>query len=145
MRVGALREHVISSILQRFSPSAEARRDALADVLLLGLPALDKEQAVKLAKEVPELPASLYEKWAGLFADRLFATVPEDQIRDLCRGTPEEDASLALVFVMFMESARMEKVVAEDLRSLPLPAEKDEDRVARLNLWLKGRASTATQ
>ncbi len=145
MRVGALREHVISSILRRFSPSAETRRDALADVLQLGLPALDKERAARLAEEVPELPTSLYEKWAGLFADRLFATVPEDQLRELCRGTPEEDASLALVFVMFMESARMEKIVAEDLRSLPLPAEKDEDRIARLNLWLKGCASTATQ
>ncbi len=145
MNAGTLREHVISSILRRFSPTAEARQAALADVLLLGMPHLNKERAMTLAGEVPELPVSLYERWAGMFAERLFATVPEDQIRDLCLGTPESDASLALVFVMFMESERMEQVVAEDLKALPAHAETNADRAAGLPLWLKGRTSTATQ
>ena len=53
-----------------------------------------------------------------MFMDRLLETVPPVQIEELCLGTPESDASLLLVYVMFMESARMEKVVADDLGAL---------------------------
>ena len=145
MQTGALREHVVSSILLRFAPASDARLEALRDVLILGVPNLTRKKAEELAATVPQLPTSLYERWAHMFAERLFATVPEEQIRELCLGTAESDASLALVFVMFMESERMEKVIADDLKALPTGTEPAVDPAALLGLWLKGRTGGTTQ
>ena len=49
------------------------------------------------------------------FVDRLLETVPHVQIAELCDGSAENEAALALAYVMFLESARMEKQMAEDL------------------------------
>ncbi len=141
----ALRRRVVERILARFAPDGETRREALRDVLMLGIPNLNEESAAEMARFVPELPAELYEKWAGLFADRLLETADERTIGDLCAGDADNEAALALVFAMFMESERMEKIVAEDLKNLPGAAPGGEDKAALLGLWLRGRSTGSTQ
>jgi hypothetical protein len=84
-------------------------------VLGVAAPGLDDAALERLVAKTPELPVTLYEKWVGMFLDRLLETVPQEQLRDLCANTPESNASLQLVYAMFMESERMEEVVEDDL------------------------------
>ena len=116
------RKFITERILSRISGKGERRDEALRDVLGLKIPHLDRRSIEDIAGLVPELPVSLYRKWAGMFTDRLLETVEPQHISDLCQGTPESDASLLLVYAMFMESARMERVVADDLKSLGDPS-----------------------
>ena len=109
-------EYIISTITQRFCTDKERREEALRDVLAISNPGKDSKSIESIARSVPELPADIYRTWAAMFAQRLYETVAPDQIDDLCLGTPESVATLALVFVMFMESERMEKQVAMDLQ-----------------------------
>jgi type IV secretory pathway VirB6-like protein len=53
-----------------------------------------------------------------MFAARMFETVPREQIETLCDGSEDNDAALSLAFIMFLESARMERQIAEDLSCL---------------------------
>jgi hypothetical protein len=109
-------EYIVSTITQRFSTDRERREEALRDVLAISNPGKDSDSIEKIAGAVPELPSAIYRKWATMFARRLYETVPPEQVDDLCLGTPESVATLTLVFVMFMESERMEKQVALDLQ-----------------------------
>ena len=112
----ALRQAVIQAVMRRFAQNSDRREEALRDVLRLMIAHKPDHELDALAALAPRLPESLFTKWAALFADRLLETVPHEQISDLCDGTRENEAALALVFVMFMESERMEAVVARDLQ-----------------------------
>ena len=87
--------------------------------------AAKSEAAAIVAETAPRLLPQLTEKWVGMFVDRLLETVPQAQIAELCDGSAENEAALALAYVMFLESARMEKQMAEDLAAFELPAGTD--------------------
>ena len=112
------RQFIAERILSRIAGKGERRDEALRAVIDLAIPNLEDKDIAGIAAAIPELPLSLYRKWVDMFVDRLLETVCPQQIEELCRGTPESDASLLLVYVMFMESARMERVVAQDLKAL---------------------------
>lgn len=135
----ALRAFITARVLSRISPTGERRNTALRDVLGLAAPHLNKDALERIAPFVPELPLSLYEKWAGLFADSLLRTVPREQLITLCSNTKENNAALLLTYAMFMESERMEKTVANDIKTL---AEKSmpEKEAALLLSALHGSA-----
>ncbi len=113
----AMKETIVQAIMRRFVNSTERREEALRDVLKLMIASASDAQLGEQIGKIPQLPDFLYEKWATLFAERLLETVPPAQICDMCAGTEEADATLALVYVMFMESERMEGIVAQDLRA----------------------------
>ena len=83
--------------------------------------------------------SELYAKWIGQFADRLFETIPGDQLQHLCSGTVENNASLGLVFLMFMESARMERQMEEDLRQYARRHSGAEDMGDLVAAYLRGK------
>lgn len=140
-----LKEKIVASILNRFAAATEQREEALSDVLGLTVPGIDETDAQKLAALVPQLPVDMYARWAALFADRLLETVPAAQVEELCLGTEESEATLALVYVMFMESERMEKTVAEDLKELGLRLSGTDEDAALLGAWLRSRMTTPCQ
>lgn len=109
----ALHTTVISKIMQKFDKNSLSRTEALRDVLLLQDQSV--ENASHLAETIPELPLALQCKWATLFADRLFATVSREQIEDLCLPDKQNEAALTMVFVLFLESERMEKQMEADI------------------------------
>lgn len=113
-----IRARIVHAILSCISGEGERRSQALREVLGIAVPRLDEASLAGIAAKVPELPLPLYQKWVGLFADRLLETAPREQLEDLCRDTPESAATLQLVYSMFMESERMEKMIAADLRAL---------------------------
>jgi hypothetical protein len=115
-----LRAHLLGAIMRQVSRDQERRSEALRDFIVLSVPDMDAATASRLAELVPPLMPALYERWARLFLERLFETVPRPQIEDLCGGTPENDATALLVFVMFLESERMEKQMAADLAAYGL-------------------------
>lgn len=108
--------YIISCITQRFSTKQAHREEALREILALTSPDKSDEALAHLAASIPALPAELYAKWAALFADRILETVPGDQVRELCKPTDDNRATITLLFAMFMESERMEKQIAEDLK-----------------------------
>lgn len=136
-----LRKHIVEVILEHVSRDEARRREALSEFFGVTLPAVDDAQTQRLAELVPPLLPVLYEKWANMFADRLFETVPEEQIEDLCRSGEKNRATLLLVYIMFMESERMEKQVAQDLRAhgLQMAPEAGQDAVAS---YLRARLSS---
>lgn len=111
-----MRAHIFLIILDKFSSSAQRRQEALTEYFLVTMPNISEEAAANLAGLIPDLMPELYSKWIDMFVDRLFETVPEEQIEHLCSGSVENNASLGLVFLMFMESERMEKQAEDDLR-----------------------------
>lgn len=131
------RTFIAERIFARISGKGERRSEALRAFLDLTMPTLDEKTVAGMAAAIPELPPSLYRKWIGLFIDRLLETAPAAQITDLCQGTAESDASLLLVYIMFMESARMEKVVAEDLKALG-----KDDAPEAAEAWLRLHAAS---
>lgn len=114
----AVRAFVTAKILSRISGVGARRDEALRAVLGIAAPGVDDATMEELVAKTPELPFSLYEKWVGMFVDRLLETVPAPQLQDLCLNTPESNASLQLVYSMFMESTRMEEEVGKDLQLL---------------------------
>lgn len=113
---------ITRTILERISGQGERRNEALRAVFALASPQLDKTALNALAWNTPELPPVLYKKWADMFAGRMLETVDRNVLAELCSGTEENTASLLLLYVMFMESERMEKQVALDVQAL---AEQD--------------------
>ena len=137
-----IRAHVLKVILARLDLNQERRAEALGDFLTLSLPGMD-EQAIKtVASLVPVLPQSLYEKWIGMFSDRLLETIPRDQLKELCNGTINNDTTISMVYLLFMESARMEEQTARDLAELGLQSSNggQNDQLAdALAIYLKAR------
>lgn len=127
--IEAIRAFITARILSRIASVGARRDEALRAVLGVAAPGVDDATMNALVAKTPELPSSLYEKWVNLFVDRLLETVPHEQICDLCANTPESNASLQLVYSMFMESSRMEEEVAADLQ-LFLCAGSDADAPA---------------
>jgi len=111
----ALRAHIASVIMARVDQDEARRAEALRDYLSVTQAAADSSAADTLSLMVPPLMPSLYRRWIGMFAARLFETATPEQLAVLCDGSQENGAALALAFVMFLESERMEKQMSEDL------------------------------
>ena len=122
----ALGQKAREILLARVARTEDAgRAEALTAFVGLARPDLGPDAAAIVAETAPRLLPKLTEKWVGLFVERLLETVPHVQIAELCDGTAENEAALALAYVMFLESARMEKQIAEDLAACELPAGAD--------------------
>lgn len=111
----AICAHMTQVILARVSQDDTRRAEALRDYLALTQAAPDLAAAETLSAMVPPLMPSLYRRWVGMFCARLLETASEEQLRVLCDGSEENSAALALTFVMFLESERMERQMSEDL------------------------------
>ncbi len=116
----SLRKHVRHVILTRLAGETQSRQEALADFFSLTLPGSPESHVRHMAKLVPPLLPKLYDKWVGLFLERFFETVPHNQIDLLCDGSEENNATLVLIYLMFLESERMEKQRDEDLAAYGL-------------------------
>jgi len=115
----ALRASLLNMLRRRVQAQDEGRRrEALVEYLAVTGTAPDKDQAAALAGLVPPVLPDLYEKWIGLFLDRLFETVPQEQVAVLAEDTPDNEAAVVLAYLMFLESERMEKQVQQDLDCL---------------------------
>lgn len=110
----ALREHVRSVVMERLEGGEGRREEAVSEFLTVTM-AVDQHTARRTAELVPPLLAELYDKWVGQFVERFFETVPAEQIELLCDGSEANNAALCLVYVMFLESARMEEQIPRDL------------------------------
>ncbi len=124
MEEAKIKEYIRKIIMNKCLGDEEARQDALAEFIAMTMPNID-EGAVKNIKSMIPPIADLYEKWANMFIERLLETVPRNQVEELCSGTTENDSALVLVYIMFMESERMEKQVAEDISEFA-PNQNDE-------------------
>lgn len=109
-----IRDYVHAVVMEKCTHNEEARKDALKEFIVMTMPNLD-EKAVDSVKEMIPPITALYDKWAHMFVDRLLETVPRMQIEELCSGTSDNKSALILVYIMFMESERMEKQIAEDI------------------------------
>lgn len=127
MDMQTLRTHLARVILTRLSDTQGRRQEALGEFMGVTLPSVDEKAADKVASLVPEIPKAIYEKWVSMFVDRLFETVPLEQLAELCNDTEENNATISLVYVMFMESQRMEQQVAQDLAQLGMELAQQDD------------------
>lgn len=136
-----LRAHIFLTILDRFSNTQQRRQESLTEYFLVTMPNIDEDAAASLSSLIPDLMPELYSKWIGQFADRLFETVPDEQLQHLCDGTEENNASLGLVFLMFMESERMEKETEDDLRAYALKHSGSDDMGNLVAEYLRGKVA----
>lgn len=113
-----LRLHIHKVLYRRILDSQENRQEAISELLGATRPDLTPAAAACVAEAVPPLLPELHRKWIGLFVDKLFTTAPPAQIEVLCDGREENNAALALAYVMFLESERMEKVIEEDMSAV---------------------------
>jgi hypothetical protein len=144
----AMRAHIIAVLMARVSQDDARRTEALRDYLAVTQAVTDAGAADTLAMMVPPLMPALYRRWIGMFAERLFETVPQAQLEILCDGSEENGGALALAFVMFLESERMEKQTAEDLRAFGGGKADDprEDQMADLAAsYLRARVATLAE
>jgi len=111
----ALRLHIHKVLHQRCQDAKENRRDAIREMLGVTRSDLGPEGAANIADAAEPLSPELSRKWIGMFVDRLFETAPLAQLEILCDGSKNNNAALALAYVMFLESQRMEAVIAEDI------------------------------
>ena len=109
------RDQVRQILLTRVARTDSGREEAIRDFVGVTRPDLGPDAPEVIAATAQPVPPELTEKWVGLFVDRLFETVPLAQIELLCDGSEDNEAALALTYVMFLESARMERQMAEDL------------------------------
>lgn len=123
------------TLYTRTLQTEDHRREAVQEFLSVSRPDLSPQALQCLAESVPPLLPDLHRKWIGMFVDRLFETVPENQIALLCDGSEDNNAALALAYIMFLESERMEKQMAADLANCELgngSGEGAADMVANL-------------
>lgn len=142
------RAHLVATVLRHLSRDAGRRTEALEEFLAVTLPDMDDRGARVLSAMVPRLPESLYDKWASMFVDRLQETVPHEHVAALCDGSEDNDATIALVYVMFMESEKMERQVAEDLHALGIVQGGEDDpgdAGALLGAYLRARLTARGQ
>ena len=124
MEEAKIRKYIHKIIMDKCLGNEDARQDALGEFIAMTMPNVD-EGAIKNIKSMIPPIAELYDKWAVMFIDRLLETVPRDQIEELCSGTSENDSALVLIYIMFMESERMEKQVDKDIAAFA-PTQNDE-------------------
>ncbi|KAB1443314.1 hypothetical protein [Pseudodesulfovibrio senegalensis] len=116
MSESILREHIRTTILNRVEEQDQDKRaEALAEFMAVTGVAPREETMQSVATMVPPIVHDLYEKWIGMFTDRLLETAPRNAVEMLCDGTEENSAALVLAYIMFLESERMEKQIDEDL------------------------------
>lgn len=110
-----IKEHIFTIIIHKVEEQDETkRREALAEFMsVTGTTGNAPEQVASL---IPPLMHELYAKWITMFIDRLLETVPSENIELLCDGTDDNNAALVLAYIMFLESARMEKQIDKDLK-----------------------------
>ncbi|MGE4440352.1 MAG: hypothetical protein AB7D27_02560 [Desulfomicrobium sp.] len=141
LSLAQMRAHIFLVILDKFSGDSERRQEALTEYFLVTMPNVPEDAAKRLAELIPDLMPELYSKWIGEFADRLFETVPDEQLQHLCDGTVENNAALGLVFLMFMESERMEKQTEDDLREYALKHSGGDDMGDLVAEYLRGKVA----
>lgn len=114
MQDSEIKKYIHSIVMKKCTHDEDARKDALKEFIVMTMPNLD-ENAVETVKDMIPPITALYDKWANMFADRLLETVPREQILELCNGTSDNESALVLVYIMFMESERMEMQISEDV------------------------------
>lgn len=136
-----IRAHIFLVILDKFSSSTEQRQEALREYFLVTMPNISDDAADRLASLIPTLMPDLYKKWIDLFVTRLFETISDEQLQHLCDGSVENNAALGLVFLMFMESERMEQQTEADLRQYALEHSGDADMGDLVAAYLRGKVA----
>jgi len=121
-----IRKHIFTCIINKVEEQDEGKRlEALNEFMsLTGTAGSASEQVASL---IPPIMHDLYEKWITMFIDRLLETVPSENIELLCDGCDDNNAALVLAYIMFLESARMEKQIDEDLKEHGLATSEDND------------------
>ncbi|CCH48208.1 hypothetical protein [Pseudodesulfovibrio piezophilus] len=121
-----IRQHIFTVIINKVEEQDEAKRiDALNEFMAVtGTAGNASEQIASL---IPPLMHDLYEKWITMFIDRLLETVPPENIELLCDGCDDNNAALALAYIMFLESAKMEKQIDKDLKEHGLTASANNE------------------
>lgn len=121
-----IRQHIFSVIINKVEEQDEGkRREALSEFMAVtGTAGNVGDQVADL---IPPIMHDLYEKWITMFIDRLLETVPSQNIELLCDGCDDNNAALVLAYIMFLESARMEKQIDDDLREHGLAASGNND------------------
>lgn len=139
-----LKKRVIEFVLEKVDRDSDRRAEALSDYIeLTAGVAPDKAKAV--ADLVPPVQSSLYCKWIEMFADRLIETVPMNQIEHLTDGRDENKAALALAYLMFLESERMEDQIEKDLADYGLKHTNDPDMGQAAAAYIRSNLSKAAE
>jgi hypothetical protein len=107
--------HIHKVLYQRTLEAKDGRQEAIRELIGAVRPDMTSQAAACVAEVVPPLLPELHRKWIGMFVDKLFESAIPEQVEILCDGSEGNNAALALAYVMFLESERMEKVIAEDL------------------------------
>ncbi len=110
------RAKIVLTLVAKFPWSVPQRQEAVRDDLLVTVPIMTLEAATRLAELVPAMVPKLSEKWIAMVVDWLLETIPDPQLQVLWSGGAKNDAALALVFLMYLESARMEAQMEADLK-----------------------------
>ncbi len=121
-----LRTHIFSTIICKVEEQDEDKRmEALNEFMAItGTGGSAPEKVINL---IPPIMHELYEKWITLFIDRLLETVDAQNVELLCDGADSNNAALVLAYVMFLESARMEELIDQDLKEHGLQASENND------------------
>lgn len=135
------REHIVNVVMDRLSMSPDRRNEALQEYLALSMPNLDEHVSGRLVSMIPPLMDDLYRKWAEMFAESLLDRLPENQLSYLTNGEADNDAALALAYMMFMESERMEKQTIEDLREYGISQSGEGDDATLAAAFLRAKAA----
>jgi len=117
-REAVYRLHIHKVLYNRILEAKEGRQEAIRELLGAVRPDMSPQAAACVAETVPPLLPELHRKWIGLFVDTLLSTADMGQVAILCDGTEANNAALALAYVMFLESERMEAQMAEDLAGI---------------------------
>jgi len=121
-----IRAHIFATIITKVEEQDESRRlEALNE--FLAVTGTAGNAAEQVASLIPPIMHELYEKWITMFIDRLLETVDVKNIELLCDGSDDNNGALVLAYVMFLESARMEKQIDEDLREHGMRATGRDD------------------
>ncbi len=134
-----LHAHIRQTILDHVSESDERRAEAIREFFSVTMPGMDVKAAGLIAQNAPPLLPVLYEKWIFMFAKRLFETAPLEQIQTLCDGSEDNNAAIALSYIMFLESERMEKQIEQDLAATDLGGGVDEEGAAAMAEYIRSR------
>jgi len=114
-RLAVFSLHIHKVLYQRTLETKEGRQEAIRELIGAVRPDMSGQAAACVAEVVPALLPDLHRKWIGMFVDKLFESASPQQLEILCDGSEENNAALALAYVMFLESERMEKIIAYDL------------------------------
>lgn len=139
-----IKNRIVELVLEQVDRDAGRRAEAVAEYVELTA-GLEPEKARQVAGMVPPIQSSLYGKWIDMFADRLLETVPRNQIEHLADGGEESKAALVLVYLMFMESERMEKQVEEDLADYGRRHSNDPDMGRAAAAYIRSAMSMAAE